>query len=158
MLSREFIDPNGGQRARAADSLALNESMSDALVAPQVSRDVVESLLMDQGLMSHHIDSMNTFWTKELPQIVQENATISYEHKHGEERWVVRISHLEIERPTYTDADGVIHKLWPHEALHLRQTYAATQRNTVTVWKQVRMLKSKVPENVLALDKDSDIP
>lgn len=107
-------------------SLQLDQAMVDSLVPPRVSRDVVESLVMDQGMMGHHIDSMNSFWTKELPQIVQENATIVYEHKHGEERWVVRISHLEIERPTYTDAEGIIHKLWPHEALHLRQTYAAT--------------------------------
>ncbi len=78
---------------------------------------------------------------------MQENATIVYEHKHGEERWVVRISHLEIERPTYTDSSGITHRLMPNEALHLRQTYAATQRNTITVWKQIRMLKQKVPES-----------
>jgi hypothetical protein len=44
----------------------------------------------------------------------------------------------------------------PHEALLLRQTYAAKQRNTITVWKQVRMLKNKVAETLL--DRDSDIP
>jgi DNA-directed RNA polymerase beta subunit len=87
---------------------------------------------------------------------MQENATIAYEYNHGEERWVVRLSHLEIERPTHTDAQGVVHKLWPHEALHLRQTYSAKQRVTITVWKQVRMVKQKAPDT--PLDKDADIP
>jgi DNA-directed RNA polymerase beta subunit len=134
----------------------LDEPVADCLVAPQIARDAAESLLLDQGLLAHHIDSMNSFWSKELPQIVQENATIVYEYKKGEERWVVRFSHLEIERPTMTDAQGTVHRLMPHEALLLRQTYAAKQRNTITVWKQVRMLKKLVPDQVI--DRDSDIP
>jgi DNA-directed RNA polymerase beta subunit len=103
----------------------LDEPIAEELVPPQISRDIVESLMMDQGLLAHHIDSMNNFWTKELPQIVQENATISYEYNKGEDRWVVRFSHLEIERPTYVDSQGVKHKLFPHEAILMRQTYAA---------------------------------
>jgi len=134
----------------------LDESLAPELLPPQISRDIVESLLQDQGLLAHHIDSMNNFWVKELPQIVQENATIVYEYKKGEERWVVRFSHLEIERPTFVDADGITHKLYPHEALLMRQTYAATQRNTITVWKQVRLQKTSMLE--VPIDKESDIP
>lgn len=120
MATQVAIQEATQEATKASLCLDLESPMADALVPPQVSRDIVQSLLQDQGLLSHHIDSMNTFWTKELPQIVQENATIVYEHKHGEERWVVRISHLEIERPTYTDSSGVTHRLMPNEALHLR--------------------------------------
>lgn len=135
---------------------SLDRPLAPECLAPRVAQDAVESIVCDQGFVAHHIDSMNKFWVDDLPSIVTENQACVFEFDGGRQRWVVRFSHLHLERPTYVDAQGITHKLLPHEAINMHQTYAAVQRNTVTVWRQVRMERARRP--AAPEDDANDVP
>jgi DNA-directed RNA polymerase beta subunit len=109
-------------------------------------RELVESYLRENGLVSHQIESFNDFIENRLQRIVNQVAIAN----DGGEKGVVETDieglsiwvkpwsdtkSIRIGRPEVKEADGSVRKLTPMEARLRNMTYAAPIYLTVTVIK-----------------------
>ncbi|KAJ2357983.1 DNA-dependent RNA polymerase II, partial [Coemansia sp. RSA 2618] len=85
------------------------------------------------GLVRQQIDSFNDFIENTLQEIVDENTNIvmekTFQGNQGQDmikRYHIGFGQVFISPPLVTEADGVVHTLYPQEARLRSMTYAST--------------------------------
>ena len=90
---------------------------------------VVESFFQEKGIVKQHIDSYDELIFERMQDIITMIGPVKHEN------WNLKFTNFAINRPTNTEANGKVSKLYPHEARLRNFTYASSMFIDVSVSK-----------------------